>query len=569
MPPNQTTVEGSPLVFSAANGRLIRIDDPDIGASPLVVNLSASNLSGGVLPHITLSNTSGLASISGNGSNLLQFEGTLPAINAALSQLTFFSIDNGNFAVNIAVNDPVNAESGSAAFQVSVTNANPQIQLAGDDDPNEGNQVQVPVQLFDAGPLDQPHHSWSVAYQHSTIASGVDRPVEFFAFADGSYDLTITATDKDGGLTVLNQVVFVRNLSPTVVMTGVMRDGEIFLTLNLGDPGNDQLDVEIFWSQVDDDPDRLNVAPGTITVSHRYTPEELNFDADELTIFVHVSDGEDFARASLDFGQGVAAETAPPRIEPLPRTPAPDRVAPPRVLAGSTFPDVSEADSGGASGTGNPDSADIHQFVIRVVSADGEESGNYPLPDEAIQDLPAFLTALGVPDGHYRVYLISGDVERLVLDGHLRAGRIVDPADDSQPSFDRPAENNKHVATIHPLGGQPAAMKQSMPATAPAGVASNAVADPSVGAIVTPAIAGSLDAEAAIVCVEGVNADEPSSTSATLANTVVIGAALAGTFALAATLASNPPTTQTPPVSRRFARIGQLARKLSRFAASR
>jgi hypothetical protein len=60
------------------------------------------------------------------------------------------------------------------------------------------------------------------------------------------------------------------------------------------------------------------------------------------------------------------------------------------------------------------------------------------LPGEALADLPNFLASLGVPDGHYRVYLITGELERLVVDGHLRAGRLVDPTDEKQSGFDSP-----------------------------------------------------------------------------------------------------------------------------------
>jgi hypothetical protein len=112
---------------------------------------------------------------------------------------------------------------------------------------------------------------------------------------------------------------------------------------------------------------------------------------------------------------------------------------------------VSE-DLGGASTQGRRDEALIQQFVLRVVGPDGEESGDYRLPNEALQNLPAFLTAAGVPDGHYRVYLVTGDLGRLVIDAHLRAGRMIDPRDESQPVFDRPPESQDtpQLAALHP-----------------------------------------------------------------------------------------------------------------------
>jgi hypothetical protein len=551
VPPNQAGVEGTPLIFSAANGRLIRVDDPDIGSSPLVVNLSAADLQGGVLASITLTNTSGLTSLSGNGSNLLQLEGTLTAINAALSHFSFYSPDNGNFGVNVAVSDPTNSESGSASFQVSVANADPHIQLVSSSNASEGHQVEFPVTIFDVGPLDQPHHNWSVSYQGSMIASGVDRPVEFFAFADGRYDLIVTATDKDGGTTTLQDFVTVQNTTPTVGLTGVFRGDEIFLTLDLGDPGNDRLDVEIFWSQAVDEPYRLNMTPGVITISHRYTPDELDFDADQLTITVHVSDGDSFVRNTLDFGEGDSVDTPRPRIEAPPRTPAPQREAAPRVIVGGALPDVTQATLGGGAIAGKQDQAAIHQFVIRLVGADGEESGNYSLPAGAIQNLPAFLTALGVPDGHYRVYLITGDVERLVLDGHLRAGRIVDPSDESQPSFDQPAESDSPVATATPLRnsagptGEPTAVTAPHTASEQHSIAAMANAayngtraDAPIAIIADQAVLENLGCEPLFVSVETINPAAHEHGTSRLPSALVVGAAVTGACGLAVTQAS-------------------------------
>jgi len=100
VPGSQTTAEDTPLVLSAANGNRVSIADPDNGSSPLRVTLAATN---GVL---TLGGTAGLTFDQGNGTAnpTMAFSGTLTAINAALTTLTFKPTGNFNGAAALQVN---------------------------------------------------------------------------------------------------------------------------------------------------------------------------------------------------------------------------------------------------------------------------------------------------------------------------------------------------------------------------------------------------------------------------------------------------------------------------------
>jgi hypothetical protein len=452
VPGNQTAFEGSPLIFSAATGRLIRIDDPDIGAGLLVVDVTAIDALGSAPPSMTLGSTSGLTSVTGNGTNVLRLEGTLANINAALSLLTFYSVDDGNFDVTVTATDFANAETGSASFQVQVANVAPQLAVFGDDGQQEGGNVDASIQVFDAGALDNPQVSWVVSHGGVVIAQGTGLSVQFFAPEDGRYDISATAVDKDGGQKTAVGDLIVANVAPTTELTGVIRDGTAHITVVIDDPGREQFTVEVAWTNSGTVTESFITTSRTLTLSHKYTPEELAQVIGDLSITVTVSDNEASIRQTLHFREGAALEVAPPKFaDPPPASPS-ERLPDARPLQNTTAPQIIASDLGGASSRGRQEEALVQQFVLRVVGPDGEESGDYPLPDEAMENLPAFLAAAGVPDGHYRVYLVTGDLARLVVDAHLRAGRLVDPRDDSLPAFDQPPTSDDASQLAAALG---------------------------------------------------------------------------------------------------------------------
>ena len=90
VPGSQQTAGGSPLVFDAAHGNAIRIQDVDAGGGQLLVTLSADH---GLL---RLSRVAGLTFMNGtaNGSATLTFTGTLADINAALDGLVYEAAAN-------------------------------------------------------------------------------------------------------------------------------------------------------------------------------------------------------------------------------------------------------------------------------------------------------------------------------------------------------------------------------------------------------------------------------------------------------------------------------------------
>ena len=85
VPGAQISAEDATLVFSLATGNLIAVSDPDAGANPLEVTLTA------VQGTLTLAGTAGLTFTVGDGTAdaTMTFTGTQAAINAALDGMSF------------------------------------------------------------------------------------------------------------------------------------------------------------------------------------------------------------------------------------------------------------------------------------------------------------------------------------------------------------------------------------------------------------------------------------------------------------------------------------------------
>ncbi|HET6975060.1 MAG TPA: Ig-like domain-containing protein [Pyrinomonadaceae bacterium] len=110
VPGPQNTNEDTALVFSSGNANQISVADPDAGANPVKITLTATNGT------ITLSTTAGLAFITGDGTAdaTMMFTGTLTAINTALNGMSFNPTAdfNGPASLQIVSDDQGNTGSG-------------------------------------------------------------------------------------------------------------------------------------------------------------------------------------------------------------------------------------------------------------------------------------------------------------------------------------------------------------------------------------------------------------------------------------------------------------------------
>src|SRR6185503_12692246 len=110
VPGPQATNEDVALVFSSGNSNQISVADPDAGANPVKITLTATN---GTL---TLSTTAGLSFITGDGTAdaTMMFTGTLTAVNTALNGMSFTPTANfsGAASLQIVSDDQGNTGSG-------------------------------------------------------------------------------------------------------------------------------------------------------------------------------------------------------------------------------------------------------------------------------------------------------------------------------------------------------------------------------------------------------------------------------------------------------------------------
>ncbi len=136
----QTFNEDGTLTFSVANGNLISVDDPDVGAGNLTVTLSIQT---GIL---TLGGTAGLVSFTGDGTNNVSLTGSLAAINNALNglvynpgadyngdrTLTITTNDNGNTGIDPGTSGTATSEQDSDTVSIHVTAVNDAPVVIGD-----------------------------------------------------------------------------------------------------------------------------------------------------------------------------------------------------------------------------------------------------------------------------------------------------------------------------------------------------------------------------------------------------------------------------------------------------
>ncbi len=112
VPPAQTTIEDTNVVFSAANGNAITVSDADSAVSTTLTIVNGT---------LTLGSVSGVT-VTGNGTGTVTVSGTPAAITAALNGLTFAPVAdwNGTTTLNVTTSDGVAA---AVASTVSITAA--------------------------------------------------------------------------------------------------------------------------------------------------------------------------------------------------------------------------------------------------------------------------------------------------------------------------------------------------------------------------------------------------------------------------------------------------------------
>lgn len=278
VPGTQTVVEDGTLQFSGALGNAISISDPDAAAAMVQVQLTVIN---GTL---SLSGTTGLSftgftGAAGDGTNdaTMTFRGTIAAINAALTGMTYRPAANFNGAdtLTIVTDDLGNTGLGGArqdsdTVTINVTAVNdapmntvPAAQTTAEDvsltfNAANGNAISVADADAGANPV---RVTLSVA--NGALTLGATTGLTFTA-GDGTSDATMTFT---GTLTDINAALNGLVYAPTGNF-----NGDDTLTIVSNDQGNtggaaqsDTDTVAITVTAVNDAP--VNTVPGDQTTA--------------------------------------------------------------------------------------------------------------------------------------------------------------------------------------------------------------------------------------------------------------------------------------------------------------
>ena len=128
--------------------------------------------------------------------------------------------DNGTFPVSVDVLDSATPSGqGSASFDVNVSNVAPTAVVAGVPATSpEGTTVSLTATADDPGTADTHTFVWSVTKNGSAYASDTTSAIDFTPDDEGTYVLTVVATDDDGADSApLTASIDVTNVAPTVI----------------------------------------------------------------------------------------------------------------------------------------------------------------------------------------------------------------------------------------------------------------------------------------------------------------------------------------------------------------
>jgi hypothetical protein len=278
VPPAQSTVEGTALVFSSAGGNQISIIDSDAGANAVSVTLAAANGT------VSLAGTGGLSFTAGDGADdaTMTFTGTIADINAALDGLSFAPAAGFSGAASLQIVTDDLGHSGSGGGQtdsdtVNITvgaindapvNSVPSAQSVNEDgtlvfSSGAGNQISISDSDAGAGAV-----RVTLSATHGAITLAGTSGLSFTA-GDGSGDATMTFT---GTIANINAALNGMSYAPTAGFSGAA--SLQIVTDDLGNTGSgggqtDSDTVSITVNAVNDAP--VNSVPSAQSVNEDAT----------------------------------------------------------------------------------------------------------------------------------------------------------------------------------------------------------------------------------------------------------------------------------------------------------
>ncbi len=161
------------------------------------------------------------------------------------------------FNVNVRLNDD-DSDIDTDSASITVDNVAPTVAITGAPGSSpEGTLINLGSSVTDPGTLDTFTYLWEVSSTNGqVIPNGASPSFSFTPDDEGTYTVTLTVTDDDGGVDTDTAIITVTNVSPTIDLSGsdtVVNEGSVF-SLVLGpvtDPGDDTIipvnGYIVFW----------------------------------------------------------------------------------------------------------------------------------------------------------------------------------------------------------------------------------------------------------------------------------------------------------------------------------
>jgi len=179
--------------------------------------------------------------------------GPLPAaVSSSKSvHVSHLYADDGTYDVVVTVTNAA-GDAGTAAFEISVENAAPIVYGGGKGQPVEGSPYYGILTVLD---VSGDTFVAVVDYGDGTEPETLDIAGKYGAFGphvyadDGSYTLSVTVTDDDGGVGTLSVPTVVKNVSPTFAQPDnqLAEDDPVVLAGVFADPGDDSWSGTVDW----------------------------------------------------------------------------------------------------------------------------------------------------------------------------------------------------------------------------------------------------------------------------------------------------------------------------------